>query len=186
MASNINSTDIDALYPVAGQDNDSQGFRDNFTTIKNSLATAKTEITTLQENTAKLNTSNNFGGNDLSGANLIANSEEIANKGSIGTSQAINWTDGNYQTVQITAGSLVLTFDEWPESGKLGQLRLAVTSDNSGPYNVTFATSGGTMKYDGSFPTPFTINSETNPKIIEVWTTNSGTTVFARYIGEYS
>ena len=48
MASNINSDAIDALYPVAGQDNDSQGFRDNFSTIKNSLATAKTEITTLQ------------------------------------------------------------------------------------------------------------------------------------------
>ena len=186
MASEINSTDIDGLYPVAGQDNDSQGFRDNFTTIKNSLATAKTEITALQDNTAKLNAENDFGGNNLTGANLIANSEEIANKGSIGTSTIVNWTDGNYQTVQVTADSLVLTFDEWPESGKLGQLRLAVTSDNSGPYNVTFATSGGTMKYGTGFPTPFTINSETNPKIIEVWTTNSGTTVFARYLGEYS
>ena len=34
MASNINSDAIDKDYPVAGQDNDSQGFRDNFNTIK--------------------------------------------------------------------------------------------------------------------------------------------------------
>ena len=31
--SNIDSTSIDATYPVAGQDNNSQGFRDNFNTI---------------------------------------------------------------------------------------------------------------------------------------------------------
>ena len=30
MASNINPNNIDTTYPVAGQDNDSQGFRDNF------------------------------------------------------------------------------------------------------------------------------------------------------------
>ena len=34
MASNIDNTSIDATYPIAGQDNDSQGFRDNFTVIK--------------------------------------------------------------------------------------------------------------------------------------------------------
>ena len=30
MASNINDTGVNKDYPVAGQDNDSQGFRDNF------------------------------------------------------------------------------------------------------------------------------------------------------------
>ena len=34
MASNINTNTIDENYPVAGIDNDSQGFRDNFTSIK--------------------------------------------------------------------------------------------------------------------------------------------------------
>ena len=43
MASNIDSASINALYPVAGQDNDSQGFRDNFSNIKTSLTKAKTE-----------------------------------------------------------------------------------------------------------------------------------------------
>ena len=35
MASNINETGVNKDYPVAGQDNDSQGFRDNFNIIKN-------------------------------------------------------------------------------------------------------------------------------------------------------
>ena len=58
MASNIISSTIDGAYPVAGQDNDSQGFRDNFTVIKTGLATANTEITALQTNSAVLNAAN--------------------------------------------------------------------------------------------------------------------------------
>jgi len=48
MASNINTTTIDTAYPVAGQDNDSQGFRDNFTNINDNFTEAKTEIEDLQ------------------------------------------------------------------------------------------------------------------------------------------
>ncbi len=53
MASNINTTNIDAAYPVAGQDNDSQGFRDNFSTIRSNFVASKTEIETLQSTTAQ-------------------------------------------------------------------------------------------------------------------------------------
>ena len=52
MASNINETGVNKDYPVAGQDNDSQGFRDNFNIIKNNFVAAKTEIETLQTDTA--------------------------------------------------------------------------------------------------------------------------------------
>lgn len=48
MASNINPNNINGNYPVAGQDNDSQGFRDNFTNISNNFSFAATEITALQ------------------------------------------------------------------------------------------------------------------------------------------
>ena len=48
MASNIEPGNVDGAYPVAGQDNDSQGFRDNFTNLKTALDTAKTEITDLE------------------------------------------------------------------------------------------------------------------------------------------
>ena len=48
MASLINPSNIDVTYPIAGQDNDTQGFRDNFNNIKNNLTTAKNEITDLQ------------------------------------------------------------------------------------------------------------------------------------------
>ena len=46
--SNINASNIDGTYPVAGQDNDSQGFRTNFTNIKNNFTYAKSEIEDIQ------------------------------------------------------------------------------------------------------------------------------------------
>jgi Chaperone of endosialidase len=48
MASNINPTDIDITYPIAGQDNDTQGFRNNFTNIQSNFNIAASEITALQ------------------------------------------------------------------------------------------------------------------------------------------
>ena len=44
MASSLSPTSIDATFPVAGQDNDSQGFRDNFNQIKTDLTNAKSEL----------------------------------------------------------------------------------------------------------------------------------------------
>ena len=35
---------IDQTFPVAGQDNDSQGFRDNFSNIKTSLTKVKADL----------------------------------------------------------------------------------------------------------------------------------------------
>jgi hypothetical protein len=48
MASNINASNIDTTFPIAGQDNDTQGFRTNYINIKNNFVTAATEITALQ------------------------------------------------------------------------------------------------------------------------------------------
>ena len=50
MASTITnySSTIDTTFPVPGQDNDTQGFRDNFIAVKNGLETAATEISAIQ------------------------------------------------------------------------------------------------------------------------------------------
>ena len=48
MASNINTVNIDINFPVAGQDNDTQTFRDNFSAIRNNFSAAASEITAIQ------------------------------------------------------------------------------------------------------------------------------------------
>ena len=50
MASTISTVGFNAAFPVAGVDNDSQGFRTNFNVTKVALEQAATgEITTLQD-----------------------------------------------------------------------------------------------------------------------------------------
>ena len=53
MSSLINTTGINTTYPIAGQDNDTQGFRDNWLSIKTNLNTASSEISALQTNAAQ-------------------------------------------------------------------------------------------------------------------------------------
>ena len=54
MASLINPAKIDITYPIAGQDNDTQGFRTNYQNIKNNFTVAASEITALQSNVETL------------------------------------------------------------------------------------------------------------------------------------
>lgn len=58
--SNIVSTSINENYPVAGQDNSSQGFRDNFQAIKTALTVAKTEISALENNAILIGNNNDL------------------------------------------------------------------------------------------------------------------------------
>ena len=60
MSSNIVPGNINGTFPIAGQDNSSQGFRDNFTAIKTNFTQAKTEIEYLQDNRASTDANTSF------------------------------------------------------------------------------------------------------------------------------
>ena len=48
MTSNIDPNKINVGFPVSNQDNDSQGFRDNFLAIQQNFASANVEINAIQ------------------------------------------------------------------------------------------------------------------------------------------
>ena len=180
MASTITTTGFDAAYPVAGQDNDSQGFRTNFTVTKTALEAARDEITALQTNTAKLNASNDFNGSIIREAELIANTETVYANGNVSSSQNISWEFGHYQTIQVGA-DVTLTLADFPTSSKLGRMRMQITSDGN-PRNITWAAAGGgSFKTDSTWPVTFTVSSQTDPIIVDFWTINDGVTVFEKY-----
>lgn len=60
MTSAIAFSTIDTTYPIPGRDNDSQGFRTNFSLLKTGLQTAAGEISDLQSGKASLTTTNVF------------------------------------------------------------------------------------------------------------------------------
>lgn len=87
MASNINPNNINGTYPVAGQDNDSQGFRDNFTNIRTNLNYAKVELEDLQSKVVLKSpltggtVANNFRGTLMTGARTLGFTEVLVNHG---------------------------------------------------------------------------------------------------------
>lgn len=199
MASTISTVGFDAAFPVAGQDNDSQGFRTNFNVTKVALEAAADEISTLQSDTAKLNADNDFNGSVISEAEFKKNTETVYAAGNISASQNISWANGHYQTLQA-GGNITLTLADWPESGVMGKMRLQITGDGTERTIVWAAAGGGSFKgspvliHSTSEPytvtsTPWsgttTVTSQTNPVIIDFWTINGGISVFAQYHGSF-
>ena len=102
MASNINPQIIDGAYPVAGQDNDSQGFRDNFTNTKTNFEYAAAEITDLQSKAVltaplagTLTTNNNMNGEILRNMQLqqfyLTSAADLANGAEANTTITVNY-----------------------------------------------------------------------------------------------
>lgn len=186
MPSNINTTNLDETYPVAGQDNNSQGFRDNFSTIKTNFATAKTEIETLQTNSAKLNVANNFANNTISGAKFINNNLTVYSGGNISTAQNINLENGNFQTFTVTA-NLTLTFTDWPTvTSGMSSIIIELRSDGVARTVIWSTENAGLIYKDSAFPNPFIVNADVDPMYVEFWTYNQGATVFGKFLGTFS
>jgi|TARA_A200000159_G_scaffold21941_1_gene18802 hypothetical protein len=184
--SNIdNNETVDATFPVAGQDNNSQGFRDNFSLIKTNFATAKVEITALETNSAKLNSNNNFSGNEVSGALFKGNFTKSHDAGTVSTNQNISLANGNFQTI-IVGANVTLTLADWSSHSNALESVVIQVVKAGGDRTVTWAANGGTIKTATGFPTPFTVDSTTNPLVVEFYTYDNGATVFARYIGQFS
>ena len=195
VASNINYLSINENFPVAGQDNDTQVFRDNFDTIKTSLRNAKDEITGLQDNTAKVNVDNDFELKKIQRALLQNNRTQKFDAGAVSASPTtVDYENGNYQIYRVAANINVdfLNFPGDPvftsEITPIGMGKVTLELYRSGSVNTTvsFITSGGTViKKDPSFPGTITLDSETDPVFIEVWRHSAGV-IFMRYLGKFS
>jgi len=123
MASNINPNNIDTTYPVAGQDNDSQGFRDNFTNIKTNFEAAETEIDDLQAKvivkSALTGTSldNDMAGNPIENVRLQGTRFTRVALGTVsGGTATIDFSAGHYHTF-TTGASASLSFSNIPAAG---------------------------------------------------------------------
>ena len=183
MTSAIVPGNIDGTFPIAGQDNSSQGFRDNFTATKNNLTTAASEITSLQANTAATNASSNFTDNIVSRAALQDTAEVVYAHGSVSTGTlTLDHENGNFQTVTIT-GNVTFAFSNFPASARLGRIIL-LTTVNAG---VTALAMPAAVKkasnVEGSDGSSVTVNPGVGIYMWEFMTTDAGTSVFMHQLG---
>jgi hypothetical protein len=184
MTSNINPNNIDGAYPVAGQDNNSQGFRDNFTNTSTNFQFAADEITDLQNNAVLKSAltgtvlNNNMLGSILSNAQLQDMSETVVALGTVSGSVAVNYSLGSYQTL-TTNGSVSLAFSNFSAAGTASTVVVQVTVSNTAhTLTIPAAVSVNTRGIQG-------LNTATNVMTFvavgvysfQFTTTNGGTTV---------
>ena len=136
--SSINTNGIDVNYPIPGINNNSQGFRDNFASIKTNITTAGTEITDLQNKvvvkSALANTSVN---NDMAGT-LLSNTLTRGFRAStynLGNALAgtvlVDVSLGDVQYGTISANT-TLSFTGWTTDGRNSVVvELAVSNANA-------------------------------------------------------
>ena len=193
MTSLINFAAINENFPVAGQDNDTQTFRDNFSTIRDNFEAAKTEITDLQDNAARTDQDNDFLYNVVGSLTLQDAYLRKKDYGAaiVAGTQDISFKQAMYHVVKFGANTS-LTFSEFPTGavdvtglGQIGKATLELYGDTT-TRTITFTTSGGTViKKSPGFPGSVTVTSATDPVIIEVWQ-HSATVIFMNYLGLYS
>jgi hypothetical protein len=172
--SQINPNNINPEYPVAGQDNNTQGFRDNFNNIRVNFQYAENEINTLLANSiSKVSTSvNEFNDSVIYGARLQNTGYMQVNRGNVAPTAAINYAAGSYQTITVNAAT-TLNFTNLPAAGNTAVITLAINAvaanTTANPYTLTVAnvnnSSSGIIGYSGgvlSFPRTNTTSAGTH------------------------
>jgi len=201
--SDINYLSINENFPVPGEDNDTQVFRDNFDTIKQSLRIAKEEITDLQGNVARTDLDNDFNNKIIQRAILLnnidkkfdANGDNDPND--LPSTITIDYENGNYQIWRI-AKATNFEFQNFPDDDSIvpgvGKVTLELYGDGTAR-TITFITTGGTvLKRSPNWPTAgntITVTQQEgaggsgNPTIVEVWRHRSDKIVL-NYLGVFT
>lgn len=201
MTSNINYLSINENFPVAGQDNDTQVFRDNFDTIKTSLRVAKEEVTSLQNDAAFTTQDNDFGLFKIGNAVLEnVREQKLDTRGDDALKVqpiTIDYQNGTYQIFNVGA-NLVMDFLNFPGDIRItptetspigwGKVRVELYSDGSGDWNITFSLSGSgatSIKKDFTGTVQVTAADNTNnPLILDIWRHRTEE-IFISYLGTF-
>jgi hypothetical protein len=131
MASNINPYNIDGTFPIANQDNSSQGFRDNFTNIKNNFIFAQGEIDDLQSKallTGALNgqtLTNDMNGTQIRRPQLASWTQSLVDLGAVAGPTNLDFSLANFQKL-TSAGPISMDFINWPASVGAGAIGYGV------------------------------------------------------------
>ena len=186
MTSQINPNNINGAYPVAGQDNNSQGFRDNFTNTGTNFQYAAQEITDLQNKTilssqltggAALTTQNNMQNSPLINALVSDFAFTTVGLGTLSGSVNINYAAGHFQSVQ-TGASLSLAFTNWPAAGQTGIVTVQVTvTDVAYTLTLPSAVTGSVTGIQGLSSNVITF-AQTGTYVFQFTTADNGTTIY--------
>jgi hypothetical protein len=131
MPSNINPYTVDGTFPIANQDNPSQGFRDNFTNIKNNFIFAESEISDIQSKAILTSAltgqtlNNDMAGTQIRRPQLAAWTQTLLDNGAVAGALKLDFDQANFQKI-TTANPISISFINWPTSIGTGALGYGV------------------------------------------------------------
>lgn len=184
------SNNINVLYPIPGVDNDTQGFRDNFASIKNALQSAAAELSYLELNAVKLDANRNdynYTGDIFRGV-LRATGVAGTTRDNIANAESISFREeGGYHKISID-GSAFLTVVDWPPLNNIySTVRFEILNANTTTGSVNFTQGSNILKKEAGLVLPHELSN--NPEvshIFELSTADGGNTVFIKFIGTYT
>lgn len=193
--SQINTNAIDTDYPIPGQNNNSQGFRTNFTNIKTNLDTAGNEITDLQNKAVLKAALNNLPLNNDMANTLVSNASVRSfrattfNLGnSISGTVRVDASLGDVQSGTIV-GNTTFNFGSWAPSGTEQKITLTINAANSnvaGNSIITFSPNviynnnnyGLTLVENFSSTSNISFPNDVTQLNFELRTTDCGNTIY--------
>jgi len=191
-SNDINTGGIDTAYPVAGQDNDSQGFRDNFSNIKQALDDSKAAISTLEGTSPSTQSDNDFNDNTISKVVLRDSAFKAPSAETLAGETNVDYTAGHYRRLICTTekpDTNTVVIQNWAPAEALGHMMLEVRSNNTSQKFLNFSTPSGNILTDTTnlnLSSDFDI-TDTNAKyLFEVWSPDQGANIFVYYKGKFA
>lgn len=138
--SNINSSGVNINYPIPKVNNNSQGFRDNFSAIKSNLDQAGFELSELQGKVLLKSAigpilDNNMNNTLISNAKIHGFRNAVYSLGSCSGAVTVDTGNAPVQTGTVD-GNVAFNFAKWSPSGTYAEIQLILTKGTGG--TVTF------------------------------------------------
>ena len=171
---------INEFYPVAGQDNNSQGFRDNFKNTKISLDLLDEDVNSLKVNSVVLtNPVNDFSNNIIKQAifqdcgTVVFDTTDSIQTGDV----SLDFKNGGLQKYKINEGTHVFSVVNWPEINRSGSMILTITTSSSAATYVNF---GATNVYNyGDSALPVLVNGD-KPAVFQLWSDGDSDNLYVK------
>jgi hypothetical protein len=182
------TANINTTYPVAGQDNDTQGFRDNFSNIYNAISAVDAQLQTVQTTAVFTTGTSNLNYNILQNASLQSAGYVVYDNRLLhaGGNQTIDFSQGNYQQWTINSATN-FTVVNLPAAGTYATVKLELTSINTQTVTVTLvSTTGSAVVVDSSnvhATNPIVLTTTTGAVIYEISSADGGVTKQLKFGG---
>lgn len=179
---------IDETYPIAGQDNNTQGFRNNFSNIKDGLIATGSELQTLSNVAARTDVDNNFLAGKISSPKVV-NFRGIVQTTSTDT-PTIDVSSADYFRIEVK-NDVTITLGGWPNISGTPLFRKVTLEffGNGTTHEILFASNNPyTSVYvdDDSKFGPLEIPASAYTKtIVEAWVNKQDEPTYLKWVGVF-